>query len=200
MRYGLQTKKDRLDYRQAQIDSAVKHGYRIHKWRDIVVALDTTNNSRPQAKVWYGTAANPRHNYFFSRGRTYAAAWLRGIMKSHVAKELYKQERLDKRKNFTVQIKPGDVLYYSWGYDQTNVSFFQVIDVNKKTVTFRKISYSTVPGSEYGDSDRVVPTIDSFHGPEIKKRILAPGDNVKIKDDWASVVCPKEEHYRSWGR
>ena len=36
-------------------------------------------------------------------------------------------------------IKVGDVFYYSWGYDQTNIEFFQVVAVTAKTVSIREI-------------------------------------------------------------
>lgn len=36
----------------------------------------------------------------------------------------------------------GDILYSSWGYDQTNIDFYQVIKVTEKTITVKEISYN----------------------------------------------------------
>lgn len=33
----------------------------------------------------------------------------------------------------------GDILYSSWGYDQTNVDFYQVVKVTPSTIGIRKI-------------------------------------------------------------
>ena len=50
-------------------------------------------------------------------------------------------------KNDTVSV--GDVFVSSWGYEQTNVTFYQVLSVHgKKTVTVREIRAN----SEYTDS------------------------------------------------
>lgn len=39
-------------------------------------------------------------------------------------------------------LQVGDILYYSWGYDQTNIDFFQVVSVSKsgKTCTIQEMS------------------------------------------------------------
>ena len=45
-----------------------------------------------------------------------------------------------KEKTFEFDIKVGDLFYASWGYDQTNVDFFQVIElVGKKSVRVREV-------------------------------------------------------------
>lgn len=36
-------------------------------------------------------------------------------------------------------IKPGDILTYSWGYEQTNIDFFQVTRVTAKNAWIRRI-------------------------------------------------------------
>lgn len=36
-------------------------------------------------------------------------------------------------------IKPGDIFYNSWGYEQTNIDFYQVVSTTAKTITLRKI-------------------------------------------------------------
>ncbi|MFD1898982.1 hypothetical protein GQR36_24640 [Enterococcus termitis] len=38
----------------------------------------------------------------------------------------------------------GDILYTSWGYEQTNVAFWQVIKTTDKTVWLRPIAKKTV--------------------------------------------------------
>lgn len=53
-------------------------------------------------------------------------------------------------------LKTGDVLYSSWGYDQTNIEFFKVIRVTACTVTVKALKSRAVSGDGWiGD---VVPT------------------------------------------
>ena len=55
----------------------------------------------------------------------------------------------------TIKLQPGDILYSSWGYEQTNIDFYRVIKLCGKTmVKLEKIGklYSTEQYSEYTDS------------------------------------------------
>jgi hypothetical protein len=42
--------------------------------------------------------------------------------------------------NLAHDIKPGDIFYSSWGWEQTNIDFYQVISTTAKTVKIRKIN------------------------------------------------------------
>ncbi|MCV5331283.1 hypothetical protein OFC87_24075, partial [Escherichia coli] len=54
-------------------------------------------------------------------------------------------------KNDTVSV--GDIFVSSWGYEQTNVTFYQVLSVHgKKTVTVREIRAN----SEYGNDSNLL--------------------------------------------
>lgn len=60
-------------------------------------------------------------------------------------------------------IKVGDIIYNSWGYEQTNIDFYQVIKTTKKTVSLRKISdkierYSNelMSGAKVADKDNFI--------------------------------------------
>lgn len=57
------------------------------------------------------------------------------------------------------EVKVGDFLVSSWGYDQTNVDFYKVVGFTKsgKSVRLQKWSSQTVDTSSCGSSDRVVP-------------------------------------------
>lgn len=39
-----------------------------------------------------------------------------------------------------IQIKEGSIFYSSWGYDQTNIDFYQVVKATAKTVWLRKLN------------------------------------------------------------
>jgi hypothetical protein len=62
----------------------------------------------------------------------------------------------------THPIEVGNIFVNSWGYDQTNVSAWQVIAVTPKTVTVQRIALEVVPGSDGFMSNRVRPVKDSF--------------------------------------
>jgi hypothetical protein len=51
----------------------------------------------------------------------------------------YSDSKKQTRKEFKTSLKPGDILYTSWGYDQTNVEFYQVHTVHNNTITIQEI-------------------------------------------------------------
>ena len=55
--------------------------------------------------------------------------------------------------------KIGDIVYNSWGYEQTNIDFFKVVKVGPRTIEVREIDQKTEPGSEYshGMACKVIP-------------------------------------------
>ena len=92
-------------------------------------------------------------------------------------------------------VSVGDVLRASWGYDQTNVDFYQVVDlVGKSTVVIREISNKLVA------SDQVMPIRDSFTSEPFKKRINKYG-GLKISSCQTAYKTEWDKsHYQTpWG-
>ena len=85
----------------------------------------------------------------------------------------YKQKRQEERKQYRHTFKVDDILSSSWGYDQTNVDFYQVVAVTDKAVKIRKI------GSKGVDESHVVAVPNSFDGPPMTK-LVRQGDRVSL--------------------
>ena len=90
----------------------------------------------------------------------------------------HKADRRKERKEFKHDLKVGDILSGSWGYDQTNVEFYQVIGTTEKSVVIREIASRVVKSTP--PQDYVVPVEGKFTGPKMTKRV-GPGGLVKIK-------------------
>lgn len=73
-----------------------------------------------------------------------------------------KELRRQARALFENPFKKGDILHHSWGWEQTNCDFYQVVEVKKASVVLRKIAAETVLGSEGFMSDRRMPVKDKF--------------------------------------
>jgi hypothetical protein len=85
----------------------------------------------------------------------------------------------------TDPLKIGDILESSWGYDQTNVDFYQVVKSTASTVTLRKINAKTVAGD--GWTGKVTPIKDDFDDAEPLRR--------KVKDGWNGEPYVKVKSY-----
>jgi hypothetical protein len=73
-------------------------------------------------------------------------------------------------------VKVGDILVRSWGYDQTNVDFYEVVKTTEKTVWFISIGQTKTDGSFRG---HVLPNRE-VRGTEVLRR--------KNKSGWHGQV------------
>ena len=63
--------------------------------------------------------------------------------------EELKQKREQKQKTLIElkrenPFKLGDIVYESWGYEQTNIDFYQIVEVKKSSVVIRALKQNTV--------------------------------------------------------
>lgn len=93
------------------------------------------------------------------------------------AHEEYKKQQREERKMFVPGLIEGDILYTSWGYEQTNVEFFQVTGIKNKRVTLREIAGDT---TETGSMSGNTKPVRGLWTGEPLTRTVQPGDRVKI--------------------
>jgi len=106
-----------------------------------------------------------------------------------------KAERLAAPRDLEV----GDVLMASWGYDQTNIDYYEVTKlIGKCMVEMREIAAES---EETGFmSGRCVPKPGAFIEGKEPIRGMARNGSVKVREwgVWARKVSPEEKSYRSW--
>lgn len=96
----------------------------------------------------------------------------------------YMDKRRQERMQYRHDLKVGDILVSSWGYDQTNVDFYEVVEAGEKSVKIREIDGKIVPSSER-TQDKVVPDLGKYKGPAMVK-MVGPGGRVKVRSfAWA---------------
>lgn len=93
-------------------------------------------------------------------------------IKSHLETIRIRESAKKKSKSFLTTLKVGDILYSSWGYDQTNIDFYQVVEIKKsrKSIVIYEIAGETVEttGAMQG---RCVAVKDTFTGKPMLKRV-----------------------------
>ena len=127
--------------------------------------------------------------------------YLEGFLKACKRGEEYKAERKAKRaaeKAAALEtIQKGDIFVASWGWEQTNIDAYQVVEKKGATVALREIAVESIEGSEGFMSDRVRPVLNHFIGERFTKRITGRG--IKIDDvRYASPAEEGKDFYRSW--
>ncbi len=94
----------------------------------------------------------------------------------------------------------GMILYTSWGWEQTNVDFYEVVAVKGASVKVREIGGRCVGGGR--GSDQVVATPGAFIGAETTHRIGKSHDgtlSIKIDDHHAWVWDGKPQYQTASG-
>jgi len=105
-------------------------------------------------------------------------------MEKHIEDYFKKQKEWQdykrKSKEWKHTLKTGVILYSSWGYEQTNINFYQVIEVvGKKTVVVREIAQEKI---NTGNMSGVTSAKkDELIGEPLKRRVKI-NNNVRISD------------------
>lgn len=136
--------------------------------KDCAAVAYLTENKKgiPYALGFLGKAQKPSFNYRFKTAERRAEYIAEAFASQKAREERREANRIERNKPHT--LKTGDILYSSWGYDQTNIDFYQVVDATEKTVTIREIASETVSNNK--NMDYVAAVKDSFIGaPERKK-------------------------------
>lgn len=127
---------------------------------------------------------------------------IRQEVEARAAWDESKRKRADARREYQHSFKVGDILYSSWGYDQTNIDFYEVVGVNSpKTVTLREIGSRTTD-TETGNSMAAfcVPNPGHYAGvrSEPFKKTVCPGNQVKLSSFEYAWPWDGKEKYSSW--
>lgn len=76
-------------------------------------------------------------------------------------------------------VQVGDIMYGSWGYDQTNVEFYQVVARSGDIVTLRENKTASVATGWL--QEKVWPAKDQFTDAAPIRRRLSPTGSVKLE-------------------
>lgn len=149
----------------------IPEGYEL-SWDDQDLGIQVYYKNTPciSAICFVGRAVNPTWHYRFKDGQQRINEVTR-TFKNVAERAEYKAARKAKAAEASANhgVKVGDVFRSSWGYDQTNVDYYQVVAVGNKTATFCKIAQlSESDGFLQGNC---VPAPNQFIGKPFKKLI-----------------------------
>jgi hypothetical protein len=137
----------------------------------LAVAYLYEERNAPCAVAFTGTAAKPAFNFKFSSAadRTeQIETYFANLTSNANSKRAYRAAA-----SAPHSLKVGDILSGSWGYEQTNVEFYQVVAVTTHGATLRSIADETVPDStvSHGMADLRTAIRDHFCGEPVRVRV-----------------------------
>jgi hypothetical protein len=155
-----------------------------------------SGESRYGAVIFAGKAQKPiaHHTYRTSEARDKHIA---EFIRSRRGTRQRREKRTAEKKSYRHDFKVGDVLNTHWGWEQTNVEFYQVVDVRGADIVVREIASRSVAGPKQACmTDEIVAVPDKFVGPPI--RVRPTGDGVKIERHYAQRWDGSPEHTSSY--
>lgn len=190
----------------------IKKGGETNKMETRKIAnyrIETSYNDGKYFVKVYNERAKKQHNqlkyFYFFRSQESADSYISDFEKRIAAWEKMKSDRKTARMSFVNPAKVGDILEASWGYDQTNVDYYQVTAVLGKMVEIREIGAKHVEGSyqSHGMADRVMPVRNAFVHDSKPARFMVKngytGYYVSVKSyKLANKINEDEQTYRSW--
>lgn len=180
-------------------ETVLNSGLRVH-------IEPVKDSEKVSVKVWKPKSQRPYAYYIFRNWENAEVYILEQNKRLNEHKEQVKQRREERKATpeKLASVKVGDIFYSSWGYDQTNVDFYQVVAINKSMATLREIG--AVSSSVEGMSDMscyVKADKDNFlvDREPLKRRIQFLSDNkpyfkiCQVSDAWQD---DGSKHYCSW--
>lgn len=127
---------------------------------------------------------------WFYRFRSHDEMWQRinetavNYLDRQIDKGVQKMKERKANADFNVSqfFKVGDVVLNSWGYEQTNIDFYQVVSMTAKKINVKEIRASLVQDTGNSMAGHVTPIKDAFveDGKElsllVKARVLSNGE------------------------
>lgn len=174
-------------------------GLQIWTWE----SLGRNGDTHYVAGAWAGKADKPLWLYRYGNVNNQERQ-IQDTIKNYLALVEAKRKRLEERKNFAHGLQVGDILVASWGYDQTNINYYQVTKLIGKAIGLREIASKLLKSDGYG-SDLVTPSPNHWAGPEMKKIPQTYGSgSVYVKIDSSRSAHkwdgkPDRETSSGWG-
>jgi hypothetical protein len=176
---------------------------RVTKWKikDTDVSVHTWENEgerNPYAALVYNPQTkNP--DYVYARTEAEREKLVKRYVDNRRDVLERRRKRQEEQRQFKHDLQVGDILSSSWGYDQTNVDFYEVIGVTDKSVKIREVAQKVVRSSP--PQDYVVAIPGKFIGAPMTKRVGTRGyvkvDGSQYASKWDGK--PKYKTSLGWG-
>lgn len=133
-----------------------------------------------KGKKFYYTSVNTKQKYEIdSKGNKIGEKTDKAVNKGKTSKPVKKATSQVKNK---AGVKVGDIFYASWGYDQTNVDWYQVVDVTASgcyilPIGSKRVGFDTVMPvkNDFGDRDVLLDANNKISKKGVFKRTLVSG-------------------------
>lgn len=164
-----------------------------------------TVGGQPSALGFSGRRQNPDFKFKFKTTEerdTYVREYLDSMSKRDAAKLARDADKKAKQKSdadeLAAKLTPGTILATNWGYEQTNVDFWQVIARSGRRISLRRLNQTTTDDGAMSMSGKTKPIPNSFSDRHDPVTIVIRSERLRINDHYAQITNPDESHQCSW--
>lgn len=140
--------------------SYIRDTYKKYPIKELGLGIEIyTDENSITALGFRGKAKKPAFHYRFrsvERMQEYITEFIETTRQREYDKANAKIEREQKKTDFFNSLKVGDTFICSWGYDQTNIDFYEIVEKKNKSVVIRGITKLRRDG-EHMTYDYVTP-------------------------------------------
>lgn len=181
----------------------IPSGYTLnHQDEQIHIYYGETASGEPVGIAFKAKAKNALQRYRF-RTAERRDQWRDELIQAYQARAERMAKRKAERQNFEHNVKVGDIFYTSWGYEQTNIDFYQVIEVKGKFATIRQIAGEVTDYHSSMSGEKVATPGAFLERSEPIRKMILRGYNgepyMKISSfEYASPWDGKPKSWSSW--
>jgi len=184
----------------AQRRDAFKAEGKLTQWGKLLVRFEERPDGKWELEIWKGKQSNSYHFCYYKSEEEAAAALTREREKEERSRQFRENRKAEERQKAAEMadlLTVGTILQGSWGYEQTNQDFYQVVErPTKFTAIIRRIGCRSVeqtgPMAEY-----VVPERDSFVDDETLRKRIGPY-GISTEHCSLSPIEEGRRYYSSW--
>lgn len=171
-------------------------GGEIEVFTSDCVAIAFTKRATSQALWNYRFKSEAERNAYIDK---YVAKWLAHEALIKANKDENKVRRAKRLREFKAQLKVGVILTDSWGYDQTNVEFYKILEVKNvgtsgMNILIQELGHKHLEAKSWASCD-VVPS-DELVGEPIWKQVRT--GHIPIGQCISLEVWDGKPKYKSW--
>lgn len=140
------------------------------------------------------------HYYFKSADELYAYVnkWREGIIASTKARAEAKTARKKEQAEYRHTYKEGDILHSSWGFEQTQCEFYQVISTTEKTITIQRIASERLEATSWASEYRTALPNQFLKDYEPTTHKVKVGGTIKFSSYQNANLWDGNKKYCSW--
>lgn len=155
-------------------------------------------SGKPCVRFYKGKSTKAKT--FSFRSPDFRGKYIENIITNINASEKEAAKRRAER-NKPHNLEKGLILYTSWGYDQTNVEYYEVISVPSKCfVELQQIGAPLARGEEGFMSGKSVPNPENKIGKPFRRKVDMSGSRPSVRIDSVATawIWDGKEKYSSW--